>query len=263
VSILGIAPTTDPVFLDRVTQARSTHSLPQSNQIIVSHSSGAHGGPVGAQAVDGCHRVFTKPFADDTVMWQLTFPAPESLAADLCAAGPEAIRTEAQRRFGSWFAPYAALIPATPLSTMRCGAMYDRDPPAAWPTRLVTILGDAAHPMSPFKGQGANQALLDASSLARSLAAQPHNIRAAFAEYEAEMRSRVPPYVLGSRRNVVFYHTPAAITPAGVFAYAGIRGAEATAMVATVSAINRERFGDDRFALCLDDVTGDGSAAAD
>lgn len=33
----------------------------------------------------------------------------------------------------------------------------------------MTLIGDALHPMSPFKGQGANQAMVDALDLARSL----------------------------------------------------------------------------------------------
>jgi salicylate hydroxylase len=47
--------------------------------------------------------------------------------------------------------------------------VYDRDPIARWTTARIALLGDAAHPMTPFGGQGANQAIQDAGELAAQL----------------------------------------------------------------------------------------------
>jgi salicylate hydroxylase len=47
--------------------------------------------------------------------------------------------------------------------------VYDRDPIERWTTKRIALLGDAAHPMTPFGGQGANQAIQDAGELATQL----------------------------------------------------------------------------------------------
>jgi salicylate hydroxylase len=49
-------------------------------------------------------------------------------------------------------------------------ALFDRKPLPRWSVGRVTLLGDACHPMLPFKAQGAAQAIEDGATLAACLA---------------------------------------------------------------------------------------------
>jgi len=77
--------------------------------------------------------------------------------------------------------------------------MVDRDPLPTWNFGRVTLLGDAAHPMYPFGGNGASQAIIDARVLARELALQP-SIEQAIAAYDAQRRPQTTGVVLSSRQ---------------------------------------------------------------
>jgi len=74
----------------------------------------------------------------------------------------------------------------------------DRDPLPRWTDGLITLLGDAAHPMMPTLAQGAAQSIEDGYALARHLAHHENPSRALVA-YEAERRPHTTRVVLQAR----------------------------------------------------------------
>lgn len=85
-------------------------------------------------------------------------------------------------------------------------ALYDREPLPVWTKGRLTLLGDAAHPMLPHLGQGANQSIEDGMALATILAkADRTQVTPALQAYERLRRERVAAVQRGARENGMRY----------------------------------------------------------
>ena len=81
-------------------------------------------------------------------------------------------------------------------------ALYDREPLPTWTNGRLTLLGDAAHPMLPHLGQGANQSIEDGMALATILAQGDISaVPASLLAYERLRRERVAEVQRGARQN--------------------------------------------------------------
>lgn len=170
------------------------------------------------QTANGNERIYMMPFTQHSVMWQLSFPMPENEAKALSEQGPRALKEEACRRT-PWHNPIPQILTATEETQISGYPVYDRELLTSEVLKKgnqITLIGDAAHPMSPFKGQGANQALLDALALARGISKRcgplsrwrASGIReSVLNEFESEMLNRSAAKVKDSAEAAHFLHS--------------------------------------------------------
>ena len=129
--------------------------------------------------------------SDTGIYWYLSL-AREVVPSD--TRNPETILAHISPRMDATF---RAVTSRT--EELRCDELADRDPLPHWSEGVVTLLGDAAHPVLPHTGQGAAQAIVDAVALGQALGDGP-NVADALRSYERERRPKTAVLVAQGRR---------------------------------------------------------------
>eukprot|EP00986_Skeletonema_menzelii_P019127 scaffold27065_cov150-Skeletonema_menzelii.AAC.8 len=178
----------------------------------------------GFYTLDGFHRLFIMPFEGSRIsssnrrrtMWQLSFPADANESKRLSNLSQSEMQQEVLNRCKEWHEPFPDMVKNTPLDTVWGTALLDRDPQifiehrreleihGRIPSRVM-LLGDAAHAMSPFKGQGANNALQDGPLLAKWLSTA--KLDSAVRGFMTEMSRRGGVKVRASREAAIALHS--------------------------------------------------------
>ncbi len=106
----------------------------------------------------------------------------------VCQSAAE-VKSRVLQEFAGWGEPVRAIVEATDAGSIVERPICDKPPGKGWSKGRVTLLGDAAHPVVPSLGQGANTAFEDAWELSECLAGATE-IQAALFAYENSRTQR-------------------------------------------------------------------------
>ncbi len=166
-----------------------------------------------AETVGGCTLMAIAPRkgilahreADGALHAYVALNKPEDWIARIDFSDPVAALARVAEEFDGWAPELTALITESEtdpvprlIHALPVEHRWDRVPG-------VTLLGDAAHLMSPFSGEGANLAMYDGAELGKAIAANPGDVEAALVAYEKDLFPRSASAAAEADRNLKLF----------------------------------------------------------
>jgi 2-polyprenyl-6-methoxyphenol hydroxylase-like FAD-dependent oxidoreductase len=151
------------------------------------------GGAIGAFGANDAALAASGNIFENTrsyLMWALSANRAK-FDVNLDRADAVTLAAAASRPMSGWSRAFRDLVDLSDPTTLSCLPIRTSIPVAPWPTGRITLLGDAIHSMTPYRGVGANVAIKDAVRLARALTAAhrgERDLTEAIRAYEDGMR---------------------------------------------------------------------------
>ncbi|MET3438620.1 NAD(P)/FAD-dependent oxidoreductase [Sphingomonas sp. 1185] len=156
-------------------------------------------------AVDPGKGIMVHRYLDGSARGYAALNKSEAWIRSLDATDDRTVLTRVAREYDGWAPALTAFIRDSginpelrPIYALPVGMRWDRVPG-------VTLVGDAAHLMSPFSGEGANLAMDDGFRLATAILDHPGDFEVALTAYEADLFDRVAGIAEASARNLATF----------------------------------------------------------
>lgn len=112
----------------------------------------------GAAMMIGNGQTFMAGQLDGQIIWTTFWQAEKFIRSE----NKQSAKEKAMTKLLSWNREMAEIVRLSSIDMISEVGIYDRPPAKTWHSKRTVMIGDAAHPMTPFLGAGANTAIADA-----------------------------------------------------------------------------------------------------